>query len=98
MTDPSAVHYRHARQLAQERVPNLQPRTTPQAIASVEDAPSSAHLAAAPSRAVIIGGSVAGIFTAAVTAPFFDEVIHFCAYLSSDQLLMLIFVASTGIA
>ena len=40
----------------------------------METAPSADHLTAAPSRAVIIGGSVAGIFTAAVAAPFFDEV------------------------
>ena len=76
MTAPSAVHHRHARQLAQERVRSPQLRMIAQAAAVVEATPSDAHSTAAPSRAVIVGGSVAGIFTAAVTAPYFDEVIH----------------------
>ena len=47
------------------------------AIATLEAAPAQREgtgTPAAPSRAVVIGGSVAGLLTAAVAAPFFDEV------------------------
>ena len=65
--DRSAVHAHGARR-----------RPLPVLAISTMEAARSQHAGTdthvAPSRAVVIGGSVAGLLSAAVAAPFFDEV------------------------
>ena len=58
------------------RVERVQRRIPPPpcATATMEALPAARRGVQTPSRAVVIGGSVAGLLTAAAASPFFEEV------------------------
>ena len=56
-----------------ERVQRKAP-LPPRATATMEAPPAQRRSVQAPSRAVVIGGSVAGLLSAAAASHFFDEV------------------------